>query len=110
MNAAGERRAYLCAEAELGSARGIELDDISLLLVRRGDAIFAYENRCPHRGTSLDWLPGRFMSADGELLQCATHGALFRVEDGLCVSGPCVREHLTALRVERVDGKVWLVR
>lgn len=110
MNAAGARRAYLCAESELAGALGIELDDISLLLVRRGDAIYAYENRCPHRGTSLDWLPGRFMSADGELLQCATHGALFRVEDGLCVSGPCVQQHLTALRIERVDGEVWLVR
>lgn len=105
-------RLRLCAERELPSlgARGFHAGGIELLVARRGDAIFAYENRCPHRGTTLDWAPDRFMSADGELLQCATHGALFRIEDGLCVLGPCLGDQLRALPIARVDGEVWLVR
>ena len=105
-------RQRLCAEAELPErgARGFAADGLEVVLVRRGAAIFAYHNRCPHRGTTLDWAPDRFMSADGELLQCATHGALFRVEDGSCVGGPCQGDRLAALRIERVDGEVWLVR
>jgi nitrite reductase/ring-hydroxylating ferredoxin subunit len=102
----------LCAEAGLPEpgARGFFAAGLELLLARRGSAIFAYENRCPHQGTTLDWAPDRFMSSDGELLQCATHGALFRIEDGLCVFGPCQGQRLTPLRIERVDGDVWLVR
>lgn len=105
-------RVRLCAERELPrlGARGFCAAGLELLVVRRGAAIFAYENRCPHRGTTLDWAPDRFMSADGQLLQCATHGALFRVEDGFCVAGPCQGARLTALGIERVDGEVWLVR
>lgn len=105
-------RVRLCAERELPllGARGFFAAGLELLVARRGDAIFAYENRCPHRGTTLDWAPDRFMSADGELLQCATHGALFRIEDGHCVLGPCQGQQLTPLRIERVDGEVWLVR
>jgi nitrite reductase/ring-hydroxylating ferredoxin subunit len=105
-------RVRLCAEHELPAlgARGFHAAGVELLVVRRGDAIHAYENRCPHRGTTLDWAPDRFMSADGELLQCATHGAVFRIEDGFCVHGPCQGELLTPLNIERVDGEVWLVR
>jgi nitrite reductase/ring-hydroxylating ferredoxin subunit len=81
-----------------------------VLVTRMGEQLFAYENRCPHRGTTLDWAPDRFMTEDSTHLQCATHGALFRLEDGVCVQGPCLGQALTALCIERVDGQVWLVR
>lgn len=106
------RRARICAESELAErqARGFFVAGREVVLVRVGTAVHAYVNRCPHRGTSLDWAPNRFMSADGQHLQCATHGALFRPEDGVCVLGPCAGEKLEPLRIERVDGDVWLVR
>jgi nitrite reductase/ring-hydroxylating ferredoxin subunit len=37
---------------------------------------------------SLDWVENQFFTADGDLLQCATHGALYRPESGECVAGP----------------------
>jgi len=49
---------------------------------------YAYRNRCPHAGTTLDWLPGRFFSEDGELLVCQTHGAHFSPDSGEPVLGP----------------------
>jgi len=53
--------------------------------------IRAYHNRCPHTGSPLDWLPGRFFSDDGRALVCATHGAHFDPLTGACLSGPCPR-------------------
>lgn len=105
-------RVLLCAEAEIPdrAARGFHVWRSEVLVTRLGDQLFAYENRCPHRGTTLDWAPDRFMTEDSTHLQCATHGAQFRVQDGLCVLGPCLGQALTALRIERVDGQVWLVR
>jgi nitrite reductase/ring-hydroxylating ferredoxin subunit len=105
-------RVRLCTAAEIPdhAARGFLVERQELLVARRGERLSAYENRCPHRGTTLDWAPDRFMTEDSTHLQCATHGARFRVEDGVCVYGPCVGQALTPLVIECVDGEVWLVR
>ena len=47
--------------------------------------MIGYVNSCPHLGSPLDWVPNRFLSADGRHVLCATHGALFRIEDGKVV-------------------------
>jgi nitrite reductase/ring-hydroxylating ferredoxin subunit len=78
-----------------GEARGVTLGDgTEFVLVRRAGALHAYENRCPHQGTPLETFPNKFLNADGSLLICSTHGARFRVEDGLCISGPCKGDRL----------------
>lgn len=85
-----------------GCARGITNGDGAnardIVFVRRNGVVYAYENRCPHQGTPLETFPDKFLNADGSLLICSTHGARFRVEDGLCVSGPCKGE-----RLRRID-------
>jgi len=75
-----------------------------LFAVRRGAAVFVYVNTCPHIGTSLDWAPDRFLTADGAHIVCSTHGALFGVNDGLCVRGPCVGDRLEAIAARIIDG------
>ena len=45
----------------------------------RGHSVYVYENSCPHIGTPLDWMPDQFMSADGQYIICATHGAEFAI-------------------------------
>jgi len=96
----GQARGFLSGE---GTAQR------RLLVARRGDAVFGYLNRCPHVGVPLDWTPDRFMSLDGLYLQCATHGALFRVADGFCVQGPCAGRSLQPVAVTVRDGAVHLV-
>lgn len=64
---------------------------------------YAYVNRCPHAGTPLDWWPNEFLTEDGRYLICATHGAVFGPETGICLEGPCPGARLEALSVER-DG------
>jgi nitrite reductase/ring-hydroxylating ferredoxin subunit len=62
--------------------------------------VFGYENSCPHTGGPLDWVPDQFLNLEGNLIQCATHDALFSIEDGLCLKGPCAGQSLHALAVE----------
>lgn len=94
-----------------GDPRGAQAHDragvpLPLILVRTGGVLRAYLNRCPHRGVNLDWIPDRFLDADGEHLQCSTHGALFEPATGLCVAGPCAGQRLVALPVREVDGRI----
>lgn len=79
-----------------------------LMAVRQGDAVFVYVNSCPHIGTPLDWTPGRFLSRDGRTIVCATHGAHFRISDGVCITGPCVGDSLEAVPAEIRDGTVYV--
>lgn len=98
-------------EIEDPGARGFELEGPQgeIFAVRLDSDVFAYRNRCPHTGVNLNWQPNQFLNADGALIQCAIHGAQFRIEDGLCVWGPCTGESLEALPTNVVDGKVQIL-
>jgi nitrite reductase/ring-hydroxylating ferredoxin subunit len=97
----------LCAYADIpdNGARGFTVETGSgtrqIFVVRKQGNIHAYENRCPHTGVNLDWQPDQFLDLSNTLIQCSTHGALFRIMDGLCVHGPCLNRYLT-----RVDTRV----
>ena len=43
------------------------------------------------------------------MIQCANHGALFVIENGECVAGPCNGKALIALPFDIVDGYVELI-
>jgi nitrite reductase/ring-hydroxylating ferredoxin subunit len=110
---AAHARDPICHLADVpdGDARGFDLAGpdarrIRVIVARRGERVFVYRNRCPHRGTPLDWMPDRFLDAERRHLICATHGALFRFEDGVCVSGPCAGDALESLDVRIEDGEV----
>ncbi len=101
---------FLCASALLveGQSRGFTLAENKLLAVRRDGRVYAYQNRCPHRGVPLEWQPDQFLDHSNSLIQCATHGALFLIESGECVAGPCAGQSLQALEC-REDGEgIWV--
>jgi nitrite reductase/ring-hydroxylating ferredoxin subunit len=77
-------------------------------VVRAGARVFAYVNRCPHAGHPLNLLPDRFFTADGALILCSSHGALFEKQTGFCVAGPCAGRSLTPVPVEIRYGFVIL--
>lgn len=81
-------------DIEEGASKGLEIDNTYLFAVKKDGEIFLYYNRCPHLGTPLEWEEDRFLDADGALIQCSTHGALFQIEDGHCLVGPCKGKHL----------------
>jgi len=75
-------------------------------VIRSGERVFAYRNECRHIPVTMDWIENRFLSRDGCHLQCATHGALYEIDSGLCVDGPPAGESLRKLPVEIVDGDI----
>ena len=105
-----DSRYRLCELASLadGACRGFSVElqgqPLDLLLARLGQEVFGYVNSCPHTGATLNWLPDQFLDTEGTLIQCATHGALFRREDGYCVHGPCAGESLRPVALEIRDG------
>jgi nitrite reductase/ring-hydroxylating ferredoxin subunit len=85
---------------------GAEGSFIGLMAIRQGADVHVYQNVCPHIGTPLDWTPDRFLSADGQFIICATHGAEFTIDSGTCISGPCKGDRLTRVNVVILDGVI----
>jgi nitrite reductase/ring-hydroxylating ferredoxin subunit len=78
-------------------------------IVNVNGSYYAYVNRCPHAGTSLDIWPNEFLTEDGRHLICSTHGAIFEQHTGLCVEGPCPGARLERLPIE-TSGESLVVR
>jgi nitrite reductase/ring-hydroxylating ferredoxin subunit len=78
--------------------------ELEALLVNFEGNHFAYVNRCPHTGITLDWVNNQFFSSDQRYLMCATHGAVFEPPTGECVWGPCFGLSLQKLEVE-IEGQ-----
>jgi nitrite reductase/ring-hydroxylating ferredoxin subunit len=104
----------LCAVDDLAETpcRGFRVGDgpwpLSGFVVRKGNTIRAYLNRCPHAGHPLDLKPDQFLAPDHSLIVCSSHGALFEIDTGYCVDGPCAGESLVSIPVELVSGHVLL--
>jgi nitrite reductase/ring-hydroxylating ferredoxin subunit len=102
----------ICAFAELGDpgARAFSIGEgpwpLRGLLVRVGNEVFAYLNRCPHAGHPLNLRPDDFLTADKQWLMCRSHGATFDRKTGECVAGPCVGRALRPLSTRVQDGLV----
>ena len=77
-------------------------------LVRVAGGVRAYVNRCAHLNYPLNYTPHAFLSADGSMIQCSVHGALFEKQTGYCVSGPCYGRSLIGLPVRVESGYVLL--
>jgi nitrite reductase/ring-hydroxylating ferredoxin subunit len=77
-------------------------------VVNHAGSVHAYVNACPHVGSSLDLFPNEFLTEDGSLIVCASHGALFAPDSGECLAGPCAGDALTPLPV-RVEGRALVV-
>jgi nitrite reductase/ring-hydroxylating ferredoxin subunit len=71
-----------------------------LFVVKKDNAVYAYENLCPHTGINLQWQEDDFLDRDKIHIQCSVHGALFNIENGNCMGGPCNGEGLSALELE----------
>lgn len=101
--------ATLCSEQDIpaGSSRGFALPQLSCFVVKdhEGD-IYVYVNSCPHLGVELEWVADQFLDSEGMLIQCSTHGALFTIDTGKCVAGPCFGQYLKAIPFSIQDGAI----
>jgi len=69
----------------------------SIFVVHKDGQFFAYYNQCPHTGVNLEWQEDQFLDLDKALIQCATHDALFLIDSGECIAGPCAGDSLQSL-------------
>ena len=104
----------LCSLAELDEtgSRGFAVGEgdwpLRGFLVKTANGVAAYVNYCPHAGHPLNFRPNKFLSPDGNLIMCCSHGALFARDNGLCIAGPCAGQSLTRIPVEVFGGFVML--
>jgi len=103
----------VCRLSEIeGGARGFSIGGsdwpLRILVVRVANTVRGYLNRCPHAGHPLDLRPQHFLTADGTLILCSSHGALFEKPTGYCVAGPCAGRSLIPVPLEVKCGVVLL--
>ncbi len=74
-----------CALTEIadGGKKVVSVGGEKVLLLRKGDEVWAVEPKCPHMRLPLS--VGKW---DGETLKCRFHGARYRVADGSRVESP----------------------
>lgn len=83
-----------------GRPMGAVIEDTPVLLVRRGEDIFAIHARCSHRGCSLTQ-----GTIEGTEIVCACHGSRFDLRDGALKGGPATSAQ-PAFQVRVRDGRV----
>lgn len=77
-------------------------------VVRRGDAVYAYQNFCAHVGHPLNWVPHGFLTKDRDAIICASHGAQYEIDTGLCFAGPCIGKSLRKVECDVRNGAVFV--
>lgn len=88
--------------------KGFVVKDLRLFAVKKKGKIYLYHNSCPHIGIALEWVEDQFLDSSGTMIQCANHGALFVIENGKCVAGPCAGQKLSAVPFELIDNHIAL--
>jgi nitrite reductase/ring-hydroxylating ferredoxin subunit len=84
--------------------------EVPAFAVRYDGTVYAYINRCAHVPVELDWMNGDFFDYSKLYLICATHGAMYLPDSGLCIQGPCPGKRLTTVAVEERDGQILLLK
>jgi nitrite reductase/ring-hydroxylating ferredoxin subunit/uncharacterized membrane protein len=92
----------LMAAAELAEATPtkVSLGATALVVVRRGDVVFALKETCSHAGGPLS--EGRL---EGDTIQCPWHYSVFRLSDGAVRHGPATSRQV-AYRARISAGQV----
>jgi nitrite reductase/ring-hydroxylating ferredoxin subunit len=82
-------------------ARAFDAQGARLFVVRRAGALYAYWDACPHYGdTPMAWRAGQYLNAERDRIVCASHGAEFEIETGLCTKGAALGKCLRRAPVQ----------
>jgi len=110
-NALLKQEVPLCALHDLEERQSIEVvvEQRQLFAIRLGNRIHAYWNICPHMGVPLNWVPNKFLDFNNQLIQCSSHGALFQIESGRCIAGPCSGDSLQPAKLRCENHHYYIV-
>ena len=104
----GQRLCHIDDVAE-GQARGfgpLEGSKRKVIVVRRKGVLHAWLDACPHysTGTPMAWKTDAYLNGERTHLTCHSHNALFEMDTGECILGPCLGQSLTRIEIA-VDEK-----
>ena len=105
----------VCALAEVadGGSRVVAFPAagkaFSLIVVRTGNRVFGYVNRCAHLQVELNLLDDHAVEVNEQTIVCQYHYAAYRFEEGYCIAGPCQGESLTPVSLMVRAGRVVIV-
>ncbi|MEP0201758.1 MAG: Rieske (2Fe-2S) protein [Halioglobus sp.] len=100
------RSVELCHRDELPERRARGFDPFnsgqpSVFIIKKNSLLYAYRDLCPHYGdTPLPWKKDEYLDKAGDVIVCAGHGARFDIASGDCISGPCLGQSLTPVRLQ----------
>jgi nitrite reductase/ring-hydroxylating ferredoxin subunit len=105
-----ENKLRLCALADIpdGGGKGFILGERKLFAVKHRGKVYLYRNSCPHLGVPLEWVADQFLDNSGSMIQCANHGALFVINTGKCVAGPCSGRTLIPIDYSIAAGDIFI--
>ncbi|MGN0922412.1 MAG: Rieske (2Fe-2S) protein [Cellvibrio sp.] len=93
----------------LGKSRGFSIEGNKFFVVNSQGTYKTYRNYCPHLGVTLEWREHEFLDPSGTLIECATHNALFTLDSGECVTGPCFGRSLIAIECQLQDQGLFVL-
>lgn len=76
-------------------------------VLKKNDRFFVYQNKCKHLPVTLDLGDDNLFTHDKAHFQCHMHGAMYELETGYCVAGPCQGARLN--QFELVEEETRLV-
>lgn len=100
--------------SQLGTTKTLVVEDKrsgkSVVLIKYENTVKAYLNNCPHQNVPLNEAYKIDINPFEKTMKCSVHDAFFRIEDGVCIEGPCWDEQLEALEVRTDDkGDIFLL-
>jgi nitrite reductase/ring-hydroxylating ferredoxin subunit len=82
-----------------------------MLVLREGNTVRAFANRCAHFGVPLAAQPSQLIQVPLRSITCNVHYAKYRWEDGSCESGECDGESLVPVPLAvDTQGQVFIAR
>lgn len=75
-------------------------------VTKKSNQFYAYLNLCKHLPVTLDLNDENFFTFDKTHFQCHMHGAMYEIETGFCVAGPCQGARLEALEITEEENRL----
>ena len=111
IEAVARDRIRLCHASDIGEdqARGFMTArgaGRKVIVTRREGRLHGWLDACPHYpgGTPMAWKSDAYLNGEGTHLACHSHGALFDIETGECVLGPCLGQRLTRVELTLTEA------
>ena len=109
-----DRQFLVCASSQLAEKKYAVVDLLyknsphTGIVFRFNGEVFAYLNQCVHMPKALNCERDTIFDERRELLRCSMHGIVYDPITGESLSTMCNGDRLNALRLNEVDGSIYI--